>query len=137
VGLHKVRKVLSVGIVYLFIGIATAAISNPMSDTRAQTMWRLASLVISAAVFACHIWPEMNRRHNTVRRTALESSGAVALGTFLLAVSANIHAMSRNAETSGSLLLALLIWPIITGASSYIVAIVLSKRMARMRSKAG
>ncbi|MCU0342554.1 MAG: hypothetical protein MUF28_01890 [Ignavibacterium sp.] len=66
---------------------------------------------------------------------AINTSCAVALGTFALSVLANINVMVDSSSNNNSMLLALLIWPIITGSLSFLVAFIISKIIISIRSK--
>jgi len=87
-------------------------------------MWRLAAWMASAAVYAAHIGYEHYRLDNSPRSTALHAALAVALGGFGLAVSASLH--SRH-----PLVLALALWPIITGLPAFLVALAVGAVLAR------
>ena len=131
----KNKTVIIFAIVYLFIGIGTAIISNPLTNSEMQVVWRLASLIVSIIIFIIHIRYEIINRFNSPRITAINTSGAVALGTFALAVLANIYALMNASTNNYSLLLALLIWPIVTGLISFLVAYIIAKIFIHIRSK--
>ena len=108
------------GVVYAFVGIVFAM---PASHVKA---WRLAAWVVSAVAYAAHICYERFRLQNSPRLSALHVALAAALGAFGLAVGANIHSLSAGStnEHRRLLLLALLVWPIITALPAFLVALV-------------
>jgi hypothetical protein len=124
------RAVILVGVVYLVTGLtfaALAAASNQMRGT-----WRLAAWVMSAAAFAAHIGYEQVRLRSSPGTTALHASLAVALGAFGLAVAANVHAQTA-AIPQRSIVLALVLWPVLTALPAFVVALALAAGLARMR----
>src|SRR5436190_1148960 len=107
------------GIGYALVGIAFAV---PATHLQA---WRLAAWVVSAIGFAAHIAYERFRLRNSPSAAALHVAVAVALGAFGLAVGANIHSLfivSSN-QHRWLLLLALLLWPLITAIPAFVVAL--------------
>jgi hypothetical protein len=98
-------------------------------------MWRLAAWLTSAVAFAIHLWYEHFHLRNSPRRTALHASMAVALGAFALAGAANIHALRFATGNQRLLLLALVIWPILTGVPAFLVALGCSAGLARIRAR--
>jgi hypothetical protein len=124
------RIVILFGMVYLVVGVA---FPNPSASNEMQFMWRLAAWLTSAVAFAIHIGLEHFRRRNSPRRTALHASVSVALGAFALAAAANIHALTAGTGNQRLLALALVIWPIITGAPAFVVALAAAAGLARVR----
>ena len=115
--------VILLGLAYAAIGVGFAALANPAAH-QARFIWRLSAWVASAAVYAAHIGYEHYRLDNSPRSTALHAAVAVALGGFGLAVSASLH--SRH-----PLVLALALWPIITGLPAFLVALAVGAVLAR------
>ena len=124
------RIVILFGMVYLVVGVA---FPNPSASNEMQFMWRLAAWLTSAVAFAIHIGLEHFRLRNSPRRTALHASVSVALGAFALAAAANIHALTAGTGNQRLLALALVIWPIITGAPAFVVALAAAAGLARVR----
>lgn len=131
----KNKTVIIFAIVYLFIGVGTAIISNPLTNSEMQVVWRLASLIASIIIFISHIKYEIINRFNSPRIAAINTSGSVALGAFALAVLANIYALMNASTDNYSLLLALIIWPIVTGLISFLAAHIMAKFIIRVRPK--
>ena len=124
------RIVILFSMVYLVVGVA---FPNPSASNEMQFMWRLAAWLTCAVAFATHIGLEHFRRRNSPRRTALHASVSVALGAFALAAAANIHALTAGTGNQRLLALALVIWPIITGAPAFMVALAAAVGLARVR----
>jgi hypothetical protein len=114
-----VRVVVLLGFVYAFVGIVFAI---PAGHVK---VWRLAAWVVSAFAYAAHICYERLRLRNSPRSAALHVALAVALGAFGLAVSANIHSLRLGSgnEHRRLLLLALGLWPVITGLPAFLFAL--------------
>ena len=110
------------GVMYAFVGIVFAM---PASHVKA---WRLAAWVVSAVGYGAHICYERFRLRNSPRLTALHVALAAALGAFGLAVGANIHSLSVGSTNEHRLLLllALVLWPIITALPAFLVALIAS-----------
>ena len=125
------RTVVLVGMLYLLVGIV---FPNPSASDPTQFLWRLAAWAISAVAFGVHVCCEHFLFRNSLSRTALHASLAVALGAFGLAVAANIHSLQTATGNHLLLALALVIWPIMTGVPAFVVAFVAAFGLARMRS---
>src|SRR5918911_4368632 len=94
-----------IGVLYCVIGVVFALPSNQVR------VWRLAAWVVSAAVYAVHIGYEQFRLGNSPRATALHAALAVAVGAFLLAVAATVHAGTVPSHAPyRRYLLALVVW---------------------------
>lgn len=105
------------GMVYFLIGELFAL---PTSHVRA---WRLAAWLASAAVYVAHMGYEHLRLRNLPRSTAFHAAAAVALGAFGLALAATVHSWLVPSSTPfARFLLALVVWPVITGLPAFLVA---------------
>jgi hypothetical protein len=125
-----IRAVLLVGVMYFLIGRGFALPADHVQ------FWRLAAWVASAAVAAAHICYEHFRLNNSPRATALHAAVAVALGAFLLAVAATVHAaMVPSHAPYWRYLLALVLWPIITALPAFLVALALAALLARLQRR--
>ena len=128
-----VRVVILLGIVYSVVGIVFAALANPAVSDKARVM-RLAAWVVSAAVYAAHIGYERFRLGNSPSATALHAAMAVALGAFMLAVSATVHSvMIASHAPHWRYLLALVLWPIVTALPAFLVALVAGAVLAHLQ----
>jgi len=125
-----IRAVILVGVVYSVVGVVFAL---PSSHVRG---WRLAAWVVSAVVAAAHIGYEHFRLNNSARATALHASMAVALGAFLLAFAATVHALMIPSQAPyWRFLLALVLWPIITALPAFLGALAVAAVLARLSTK--
>jgi hypothetical protein len=113
---------MAVAAVYAAVGIAFA--------THVQA-WRLGAWLVSAIAYGAHIAYERFRLRNNPLTAALHVALAAAVGAFGLAVGANVHAWITASPDArrGLLLLALVLWPIITAIPAGIVALALSAVM--------
>lgn len=127
---HWLRGMIFFAAVYLLVGVA---FPNPSVAGRLQFAWRLAAWLTCAIAFATHIGLEHFRQKNPPGRTALHVATSVALGAFALAAAANIHALRAGTGNHGLLALSLVIWPILTGAPAFLVALAAAAGLARMR----
>lgn len=115
-----------VGVLYLAVGIASAALAGAAASNQMRFFWRLSAFVISAVVFAAHIAYEHFRVRNTARPTAWHASLAVAFGAFALALVANIHDLGSASGYRPRMLIALVAWPLLTAVPAFIVALVVA-----------
>ena len=130
-----VRAVILVGVVYFVVGFGFAAVGNPAASDQVRVRWRFAAWIVSAAVYAFHIAYDFRLR-NSPRVTALHAAMAVAIGAFLLAVAATVHAMMVPSHARyWRFLLALVLWPIITALPAFLMALTLAAVLARLPTK--
>jgi len=115
------------GIVYGVVGVA---FPNPPASDERQFLWRLAAWLICAVAFAFHLVIECLRSRSSAGQAALHVSASVALGAFALAVAANIHGLTTGTGNQRLLGMALVIWPIMTGAGAFAVALVAAAGLA-------
>jgi hypothetical protein len=110
---------------YAAVGIAVA-----VPATHVQ-VWRLGAWLVSAIAYGAHIAHERFRLRNNPLTAAMHVALAAALGAFGLALSANVHAWTTASPDArrGLLLLALVLWPVITFIPALIVALTLSAVM--------
>ena len=122
------RVVVLVGVMYALIGVVFAW---PTTHVR---VWRLAAWLVSAAAYAAHIGYERFGLRNAPHRAALHVALAVALGAFGLAVAATIHSLSvvSTDQHRRLLLVALVVWPIMTGLPAFLVGLGASEVLARL-----
>jgi hypothetical protein len=114
---------------YFVVGFVLAL---PSSHVRG---WRLAAWIISGVVYAVHIGYEHFRLSSSAGATALHAAMAVALGAFLLAVGATVHAvMVASHAPYWRFLLALVLWPIITAVPAFLVALCIAVAVRAIRS---
>jgi hypothetical protein len=125
-----IRTVLLVGVAYVLIGITFATLAGRAPSIHARDLWRLAAWVLSAVVFVVHTWFEHLRRRPP-STTAFRVSLAVAFGAFALAIVAMTHA--HASARMSSYVLALVLWPLITGVSAFLAALVAAAVLARVR----
>src|SRR5262245_30562373 len=102
---------LLVGGVYAAVGILFAL---PTSHARG---WRLAAWMVSGVPYAIHVAYERLRLRHSSLTSALHVAGAAALGALGLALGAIAHSLwtSTSRQHQLLLLIALVVWPVITG----------------------
>jgi hypothetical protein len=127
--------VILVGMLYLAVGITSAALAGAAASDQVRFFWRLSAFIISALVFAAHIAYEHFRLRNTARLTAWHASVAVAFGAFALALVANIHDLGSASGYRTRMLIALVAWPLLTGVPAFIVALVVAAGLGVKRSR--
>jgi hypothetical protein len=92
--------------------------------------------VASGAVYAAHIVDEHFQLGSSPRATALHGAMAVALGAFLLAAAATVHAaMVPSLAPYGQFLLALVVWPVVTALPAFVVPLAAAAVLARFPIK--
>jgi hypothetical protein len=127
------RAVLLTGAIYCAIGIGFGAFAASSSSQR--TAWNVASFVVSLVVFAVHIGYEYFGIGNRPLIVAWHASLAVALGSFLLAVSANINSLRVANAKHGLLAIALVVWPLMVGIPAFVVALIAAVALKFIRPR--
>ena len=121
-------NVVLLGGVYFVMGVVFGELAKRAGSEQGQFRWRLTAWVLSAAVFAAHIAHEHFRLRSRASVLALHVALAGALGAFLLAAAATLHAMRLTSTAPFWLyLLALVLWPLMTGVPAFVVAFVGAK----------
>jgi len=117
------------------IGAVCASLADvPNTPSRAWRQLLVAAVLACVAAFAVHLWYEHARLQSPPRRAALHVSLAVALGAFLLAVWINVHAYwSAAGHPRPIVLLALVLFPVVTGAPAFVVALIVTSLLVRRR----
>ena len=110
------------GVLYAITGVTFSALSRDAGSDTARSLSRLGAWAISAIVYAAHIaWEQLSRRRRPVV-TAWHAALGVALGAFLLAVAATVHSLQTPGAHVRSILIALPVWPVLTGLPAFLVA---------------
>src|SRR5258708_8845812 len=94
------RRLILVGVAYFVVGIAFSSLAGWSESNQMRVTWRLLAFLISGVAFALHIGYEHFRLGNSPRITASHAALAVALGAFLLAAAATVHAMMVPSHAS-------------------------------------
>jgi hypothetical protein len=124
-------NVILLGGVYFVVGVAFGELAKWAGSEQGQFRWRLVAWVVSAFVFAAHIAYEHFRLRSRTAPLAFRVALAAALGAFLLAAAATLHAMRLTSSPPFWLyLLALVLWPLMTGVPAFVVAFVGAKVLA-------
>lgn len=120
-----------VGILYGVVGIVFALPANNAH------VWRLAAWIVCGVLYAVHIGLENFRYGNRALAAALHIAAAVAVGGFVLAGAATIHRVLVVSPTPyWRFLLALVAWPLITATPAFVVALLVSLVLGRLRQAA-
>ena len=115
-----------IGVVYSLIGIVFALPADHVSA------WRLAAWIVSGAAYAAHIGFEHLKLRNSPRLIALHVAVGVAIGAFGLAFAATVHELLTASHYRLSLLLAFVLWPIITALPAFLVALAAGTVLTRL-----
>ena len=118
------RIALFTGLVYFVIAIGFGAFARWAETASMRVNWNRLAFLASGIIFLVHIGYEHFRLRSSPRVTATHVALAVAFGAFALAVSANIHELWSAAGYRPRLLVALPVWPILTGVPAFIVALI-------------
>lgn len=129
------QRVAGVGLMYLGLGVGSAVISNDLDSAPVQASIRVGIFLVAVAVFYCHLRVELARSAQSVGASALITSSAVALGTFLLAVYAVSLSSRDSSHLPRSLLSALLIWPVATSLPALLAALVVGSVTVRFHRR--
>ena len=127
---HWFRAAALAALLYVVIGVGTAALSRSAPSVQLRSVWRLLAWVSSAVIFAAHIYYE-RRFRISARSAALHTAAAVALATFVLAGNAVAHQL-RTGSPRPTMLLAFAIWPILTFIPAFAVAWVASRVLSHL-----
>jgi hypothetical protein len=120
-----------IGVLYGIVGIVFAWPSNGVR------LWRLAAWIVCGALYAVHIGWEHFRYGNRALAAASHVAAAVAVGGLVLAVAATIHRVLAVSPTPyWRFLIALVVWPMITAAPAFVVALLANLVLARLRHAA-
>jgi drug/metabolite transporter (DMT)-like permease len=106
---------------YFAIGLVFAGFAARVSD-HDPVMWRLTAWAASAVVFAAHLGHEYFRMRHRPRITAWHAAVAVAVGAFLLAAAAGVHALHGSTSPRHLYMLALVAWLLATAVPAFAVA---------------
>lgn len=129
------QRVAGFGLIYLGLGVGSAVISNDLDSAPVQASIRVGIFLVAVAVFYGHLRVELARSAQRLGASALITSSAVALGTFLLAVYAVSLSWWDSSHLPTSLLSALLIWPVATSLPAFLAALVLGRVMVRFNRR--
>lgn len=130
----EVRVSISAGAMYLAIGLIFGLLAGRATTSAARIALRWAAWIVSIVVFGGHIVYERIQLDRSSLVTAGHASTAAAAGAFGLAVAANIHAYVLSLhEHSFALHLSLIIWPAITAAPAFLVALAGAVVLGRLR----
>jgi hypothetical protein len=114
--------------VYVLVGVLFVF---PAGHVR---VWRLAAWVVSAVTYATHVGFERFAQRNPLRSAALHVALAAALGAFGLAVAAIMYSVVVGSDSQHQrlLLIALIVWPVMTGLPAFLFGLVTSWMLARV-----
>ena len=124
-----------VGVLYFAITVTTGALAAMAQTGRGLFLWRLSAFVFCGIAFLTHIAYEHFRLHSTAKATACHTSIAVVIGALALAVSANMNDLITGSGYRGRMLLALIIWPILTAVPAFIAALILALCCGKLRPR--
>ena len=118
----------------LYLGISLGSVALDRASGDGIHPWRLAAWLASAVVAATQIWYEHYRLTSPPTTTARRAAAAVALGAFGLAVSAYVH--SLGAPGAHRVLIALVVWPVMTAVPAFLAALGIATVLARLSPRA-
>lgn len=121
------------GIAYVVFGVAFGELAARAGSHQMVVAWRLAAWIASAFVFAAHLLREI-RVTGSLHQTALRAALGTAIGSFLLAVAAVLHAIwaPPPSQTVTLIRLALVIWPVMTFIPAYLVGLAAAAVLKRL-----
>lgn len=129
------RTVIPFAVTYVVIGIATVALATSAASVQVRTTWRAAAWGASLLVFGVQIAVERIRFVHATLRTALHASAAVALAALVLAAAGPVRSHWGTA-TQQRALIALVVWPALTGLLSFVVAFGAGAALGRVLGRA-
>ena len=117
------------GVAYFTIGVVFGALAGSSGSTLGLKAWRWAAFALSLVVFLVHVCFDHQRFRNAIT-TARHVAIGVALGGFLLAAMATARATLVEG-TPRRLLVALIVWPLLTGIPAFVAAWILATFLER------
>ena len=117
---------LAAAVYFLICGLALAELAGRAATAEARFTWRMASWVIGALAITAHIAWEQFRLRSRPLTAALHTSLGVALGTSALAAAALVRALVTATGKPALLGLAIVLWPLISGVPTFLVALAAS-----------
>ncbi len=124
-----------VGIVYFVVGFGFALFAGWAASAHTRVTWNRLAFLMSAIAFVVHIGYEHFRLRSGALLTAWHTSLAVALGSFGLALAANIHELRSDSAFRPRILIALIAWPLVTGVPAFIVALLAATGLRLVRRR--
>ena len=125
------RSALIAALLYVLIGLSTSMLSRSAPSPSIRSVWRLAAWLLSAGTFAAHIIHRA-RQSVSARSAATLPAAAVALATLVLAGVA-VFRQAMASTLSPSMVIAFVVWPILTGVPAFLVALAGSAWLRRNR----
>ena len=122
--------VLLAGVAYVVIGVVFARL--PAATHQTLVLWRLAAWGVSGLVYAAQIGYLRLRAGRSTLVTAWQAALAAAIGAFGLAVVGPARMALLGEARGPAWILALLLWPLITGVPAFLVAYVTATVLARL-----
>jgi hypothetical protein len=124
------------GIAYLVFGLVFGELAARAGSHQMVVAWRLAAWITSAIVYGAHLIREI-RRTRSPHQTAVCAAVGAAIGSFGLAIAANLHAMwTPGADARLNLLrLSLAIWPAATFIPAYLVGVATAAILKKLRTE--
>ena len=132
---RRLTTVIIIGLLYFTVGAASIVLAGVAATSQMVSFWRLSAFVICGVVFAAHIAYEHFRLRSRARVTAWQTSVAVAIGGFALALAANLHDLGSAAGYRPRMLIALVAWPLITAVPAFIAALVVAAGLGMKRRR--
>jgi hypothetical protein len=123
------------GVLYFVVGFCLGTFAGSASSDQSRFGWRLAAWLVSLGIYLGHICYEYFKLKNTPLISSLHLGGGVALGGFLIAISAIVHALSTGSGNLGLLLLALLAFPLVTALPAFVIGFVGTTLLQRISRK--
>jgi len=116
---------------YFIIGYGSAVL-DPSIPARTRFAWRLGAWIACGVAYAAHLIYLQFKFKKPPLATALHAAAAVALGAFLLALAASVHAVMVSSRAPyWQFVVALIVWPVITALPAFVVALTTAWVLAR------
>jgi hypothetical protein len=126
-----------VGAIYTALGVAASTIGGTAASAGVGRAARWATFLLSGIAFVLHVVRE-RAGGSAVWSAARRSALAAAIGGLGLALAANVHELVAGEGYRPRLLVALVVWPVLTGVPAFLGASVLSAMVApRSSSRPG
>jgi len=114
----------------------TTILSRSATSPAVGVRWRFAAWSVSFAVFAAHILISRRERRRSVRQSAGQVAIAVAAATGVLALAGPVRSHWGEPHAARVALLSVVLWPVLTGIPSFVVALVVRHVLDRVTKPA-
>lgn len=117
---------------YVAFGVIFGWLAGAAATHQGLVLWRLAAWVASGVVYAAHIGYLRLRVGRSTASSAWQAALAAVIGAFGLALVGPVRVALSGGHHGWAWLLALVLWPLITGVPAFLVGYATAALLARL-----